>query len=42
LDKEIKAARTELAKLEQKYGKAAVDNPENNRQTITLAVVSMD
>jgi hypothetical protein len=34
LDKEIKAARTELAKLEQKYGKAAVDNPENNRPTM--------
>jgi transposase len=34
LDKEIKAARAELAKLEQKYGKAAIDNPENNRPTM--------
>ena len=34
LDKEIKAARAELAKLEQQYGKAAIDNPEDNRPTM--------
>jgi len=34
LDKQIKAARAELAKLEQKYGEAAIDNPENNRPTM--------
>jgi transposase len=34
LDKEVRAARTELAKLEQAYGAAAVDNPEAHRPTM--------
>ncbi len=34
LDKEVKAARAELSKLEQAYGAAAVDNPEGRRPTM--------
>jgi hypothetical protein len=34
LDKQIKAARVELSKLEQNYGKAAIDNPENDRPSM--------
>jgi DNA-binding CsgD family transcriptional regulator len=34
LDKEIRAQRTEVANLEQAYGKAAVDNPEKRRPTM--------
>ncbi|MFQ5382613.1 MAG: putative transposase, partial [Dehalococcoidia bacterium] len=34
LDKEIRAARAEVAKLEQKYGAAAADNAEKRRPTM--------
>ncbi|MEJ2653334.1 MAG: hypothetical protein P8173_16550 [Gammaproteobacteria bacterium] len=34
LDKEIRAARAEVAKLEQAYGSAAVENPEAQRPTM--------
>ena len=34
LDKEIRAARAEVAQLEQRYGAAAVDNPEKRRPTM--------
>ena len=34
LDKQIRAARTEVAKLEQAYGAAAHDNPEEQRPTM--------
>lgn len=34
LDAEIRAAREELAKLEQAYGAAAIDNPESRRRTM--------
>lgn len=34
LDKEIRSARVEVAKLEQAYGAAAVDNPEGRRPTM--------
>ena len=34
LDKEIRKARAEVAKLEQDYGAAAVDNPEERRPTM--------
>ena len=34
LDKEIRGARGEVAKLEQAYGAAAVDNPEGSRPTM--------
>jgi transposase len=34
LDKEIRAARAELVKLERAYGAAAVDNPEARRPTM--------
>ena len=34
LDKEVKAARAELSKLEQAYGAAAMDNPEGRRPTM--------
>jgi len=34
LDKQIRAARTELAQLERQYGKAAADNPEHHRPTM--------
>lgn len=34
LDKKIKTARAELGKLEQQYGKAAIENPEDNRPTM--------
>jgi DNA-binding CsgD family transcriptional regulator len=34
LDKEIRKARLEVAKLEQAYGAAAVDNPEGRRPTM--------
>ena len=34
LDKEIRSARVEGAKLEQAYGAAAVDNPEGSRPTM--------
>ena len=34
LDKEIRAAREDIAKLEQKYGAAAMDNPESRRPTM--------
>jgi DNA-binding CsgD family transcriptional regulator len=34
LDKEIRSARNEVAKLEQVYGAAAVDNPEGRRPTM--------
>lgn len=34
LDKQIRAARADLAKLEREYGAAAADNPEQNRPTM--------
>lgn len=34
LDKEVRAARVEVAQLEQAYGAAAVDNPEGRRPTM--------
>ena len=34
LNKEIRAARAEVAKLEQAYGAAAADNPETSRPTM--------
>ena len=34
LDKQIRAARTELAKLEREYGAAAADNTEQRRPTM--------
>ena len=34
LDKDIRAARVELAKLEQRFGAAAADNPEEQRPTM--------
>jgi transposase len=34
LDKEIRSARAEVAKLEQAYGSAAVENPEAQRPTM--------
>ncbi len=34
LDKDIRSARAEVAKLEQAYGVAAVDNPEGRRPTM--------
>ena len=34
LDKEIRAARAELATLEQRFGAAAADNPEQQRPTM--------
>ncbi len=34
LDKEVRAARAEVAKLEQAYGAAAVNNPEGRRPTM--------
>lgn len=34
LDKDIRAARVELAKLEQRFGAAAADNPEGQRPTM--------
>ena len=34
LDKQIRAARAEVAKLEQAYGAAALDNPEGRRPTM--------
>jgi hypothetical protein len=34
LDKKIRSARAELAKLEQAYGAAAIDNPEQRRPTM--------
>jgi transposase len=34
LDKEVRAVRAEVAKLEQEYGAAAVDNPEGRRPTM--------
>ena len=34
LDQEIRAARAEVAKLEQAYGAAAVNNPESRRPTM--------
>ncbi len=34
LDKEIRSARVEVAKREQAYGAAAVDNPEGSRPTM--------
>jgi prepilin-type processing-associated H-X9-DG protein len=34
INKEIRAARAEVAKLEQAYGAAAADNPETSRPTI--------
>ncbi len=34
LDQEIRATRAEVAKLEQAYGAAAVDNPESRRPTM--------
>lgn len=34
LDKQIRAARAELAKLEQRFGAAAADNPEQRRPTM--------
>jgi len=34
LDAEIKDARAEVAKLEQAYGAAAIDNPESRRRTM--------
>lgn len=34
LDKEIRAVRAEVAKLEQGYGAAAIDNSENRRPTM--------
>ena len=34
LDKDLRSARAEVAKLEQAYGAAAVDNPEGRRPTM--------
>lgn len=34
LDKQIRAARADLAKLEREYGAAAADNPEQDRRTM--------
>jgi transposase len=34
LDKEVRAARAEVTKLEQAYGAAAIDNPEQRRPTM--------
>jgi len=34
LDKEVRAARAEVAKIEQAYGAAAVNNPEGRRPTM--------
>jgi transposase len=34
MDKEVRAARAEVAKLEQAYGAAAMDNPEGYRPTM--------
>jgi hypothetical protein len=34
LDKEVRAARAEVAKIEKDYGAAALDNPENRRPTM--------
>jgi hypothetical protein len=34
INKEIRAARGEVAKLEQAYGAAAADNPETSRPTM--------
>ena len=34
LDKEIRAARAELARLERQCGAAAGDNPEHSRPTV--------
>jgi transposase len=34
LDKQIRSVRAELAKLEQAYGAAAIDNPEQRRPTM--------
>jgi hypothetical protein len=34
LDKQIRAARTELTQLERQYGAAAADNPEHHRPTM--------
>jgi hypothetical protein len=34
LDKQIRAARTELTQIERQYGKAAADNPERHRPTM--------
>ena len=34
LDDEIRAAREEVARLEQAYGAAAIDNPESRRRTM--------
>src|SRR5438128_968268 len=34
LDKQIRAARTELAEVERQYGAAAADNTEQNRPTM--------
>ncbi|MDE2051430.1 MAG: hypothetical protein KGJ72_10480 [Gammaproteobacteria bacterium] len=34
LDKQIRAARCELEKIEREYGAAAVDNPEHHRPTM--------
>jgi transposase len=34
LDKQIRAARTELSQLERQYGAAAADNPEQHRPTM--------
>ncbi|MGH7859628.1 MAG: putative transposase [Candidatus Binatia bacterium] len=34
LEKQIRAARAELAKLEQRFGAAAADNPEQRRSTM--------
>ena len=34
LDKEIREARGQLAKIEQEFGAAAMDNPENRRPTM--------
>ena len=34
LDKEVRSARIEVAKIEQAYGAAAVDNPEGRRPTM--------
>jgi hypothetical protein len=34
VDKEVKAARVDLAKLEKAFGRAAIDNSENRRKTM--------
>jgi transposase len=34
MDKEVRAARAEVARLERAYGAAAIDNPENRRPTM--------